>query len=84
MARPKPETPAPPSQYRRKVSPSHLPMMQRIIAHISQNDLHRLTTMEPRELRALLDLVRTAKNRRLDLATLLEEHNRHCTGQDRN
>ena len=70
----------PPSPYKRKVGTGHLPMMKRILARISQNDLHWLTHMETQELRALLDLIQTAKLKGLDIGVLLEEHNRHCTG----
>ena len=55
-------------------------MMERLLARISQSDLHWLTSMETQELRALLDLIQTAKHKRLDLAVLLEEHNRHIAG----
>ena len=55
-------------------------MMVRLLARISQNDLHWLNTLDAQELRALLQLIATAKARHLDIATLLEEHNRHCTG----
>ena len=82
MGKSTPATPAP-SPYRRKVSDGHLPMMGRLLARVSQNDLHWLTSMETQELRALLDLVQIAKRRRLDIATLLEQHNRHCTGSGR-
>ena len=51
-----------------------------ILARVSQNDLHWLTHMETQELRALLDLIQTAKLKQLDIGVLLEEHNRHCTG----
>ena len=46
--------------------------MERLLARVSQNDLHWLTSMETQDLRALLDLVQTAKRKRLDLAVLLE------------
>ena len=82
MPKPKPGLAAP-SQYKRKVEIGHLPMMQRLLDRISQNDLHWLTSMETQEMKALLDLIQTAKLRRLDLATLLQEHNRHCTGPQR-
>ena len=81
---PKAKPTAPPSQYKRKVGIGHLPMMKRMLDRISQNDLHWLTSMETQELKALLDLIQTAKLKRLDIATLLEEHNRHCTGPERN
>ena len=55
-------------------------MMVRLLARISRNDLHWLNTLDAQELRALLQLIATAKTRRLDIATLLEAHNRHCTG----
>ena len=45
-------------------------MMERLLARISQSDLHWLTSMETQELRALLDLIQTAKHKRLDLAVL--------------
>ncbi len=77
---PKPNNPL--SPYKRKVGVGHLPMMQRLLARISANDLHWLTGIETQELRALLDLVQTAKRKRLDIATLLEQHNRHCTGPE--
>ena len=48
----------------RAVSEGHLPMMERLLARVSQNDLHWLTSMETQELRALLDLVQTAKRHR--------------------
>ncbi len=64
----------------RAVSEGHLPMMERLLARVSQNDLHWLTSMETQELRALLDLVQTAKRKHLDIATLIEEHNRHIAG----
>ncbi len=76
--------PKPHPKSTRPVSEGHLPMMQRLHARISQNDLHWLNTMDTQELRALLLLIATAKQKRLDIATLLEEHNRHCTGKDRN
>lgn len=41
-----PKQTAPPSPYKRKVSAGHLPMMHRVLARISQNDLHWLTSME--------------------------------------
>ena len=81
---PKAKPSAPPSQHKRKVGIGHLPMMKRLLARISINDLHWLTSMETQELKALLDLVQTAKLKRIDIATLLEEHNRHCTGPDWN
>ena len=58
----------------------HLPMMVRLLARISRNDLHWLNTLDAQELRALLQLIATAKTKRLNIATLLEAHNRHCTG----
>ncbi len=76
--------PKPHPKSTRPVSEGHLPMMQRLHARISQNDLHWLNTMDTQELRALLLLIATAKQKRLDITTLLEEHNRHCTGKDRN
>ena len=72
---PKPHAPA-----TRAISFGHLPMMRRLMARISKNDLHWLNTLDAQELRTLLQLITTAKTRRLDIATLLEEHNRHCTG----
>ncbi len=80
---PKAKPSDPPSRYKRKVGIGHLPMMQRMLDRISQNDLHWLTSIETQELKALLDLVQTAKLKRLDLKTLVEEHNRHCTGPER-
>ncbi len=73
----------PQSKPSRAISEGHLPMMQRLIARISSNDLHWLNTMDTQELRAMLRLIATAKRKRLDVATLLEEHNRHCTGPGR-
>ena len=64
---PKPHAPA-----TRAISPGHLPMMVRLLARISQNDLHWLNTLDAQELRALLQLIATAKSRRLNIATLLE------------
>ena len=55
-------------------------IMVRLLARISRNDLHWLNTLDAQELRALLQLIATAKARHLNIATLLEEHNRHCTG----
>ena len=79
---PKPETPD-----AKATCPRHTrhqsrtpPMMVRLLARISRNDLHWLNTLDAQELRALLQLIATAKTRRLNIATLLEEHNRHCTG----
>ena len=72
--------PKPHARATRAISPGHLPMMVRLLARISQNDLHWLNTLDAQELRALLQLIATAKTRHLDIATLLEEHNRHCTG----
>ena len=81
MPKAKPSTP--PSRHKRKVGIGHLPMMKRILDRISVNDLHWMTSIETQELKALLDLIQTAKLKRLDLATLLEEHNRYCTGPER-
>ena len=72
-----------PSQHKRKVGIGHLPMMKRLLARVSINDLHWLTSIETQELKAMLDLIQTAKLKRIDIGTLLEEHNRHCTGPDR-
>ena len=72
--------PKPHARATRAISFGHLPMMVRLLARISQNDLHWLVTLDAQELRALLQLITTAKTRRLDIATLLDEHNRHCTG----
>ena len=54
----------------------------RLLARVSINDMHWLTSIETQQLKAMLDLVQTAKLKRLDIATLLEKHNRHCTGPD--
>ena len=75
-----PPMPKPHARATRAISPGHLPMMVRLLARISRNDLHWLNTLDAQELRALLQLIATAKTRRLNIATLLEEHNRHCTG----
>ena len=75
-----PPMPKPHARATRAISPGHLPMMVRLLARISRNDLHWLNTLDARELRTLLQLIATAKSRRLNIATLLEEHNRHCTG----
>ena len=72
--------PKPHARATRAISFGHLPMMVRLMARISKNDLHWLTTLDAQELRALLQLITTAKTRRLNIATLLDEHNRHCTG----
>ena len=72
--------PKPHARARRAISPGQVPMMLRLLARISLNDLHWLNTLDAQELRALLQLIATAKTRRLDIATLLAEHNRHCTG----
>ena len=76
----RPPMPKPHARATRAISPGHLPMMVRLLARISRNDLHWLNTLDAQELRALLQLIATAKTRRLNIATLLEEHNRHCTG----
>ena len=64
--------PKPHARATRAISPGHLPMMVRLLARISQNDLHWLNTLDAQELRALLQLIATAKSRRLNIATLLE------------
>ena len=64
--------PKPHARATRAISPGHLPMMVRLLARISRNDLHWLNTLDAQELRALLQLIATAKTKRLDIATLLE------------
>ena len=46
--------PKPHARATRAISPGHLPMMVRLLARISQNDLHWLNTLDAQELRALL------------------------------
>ena len=61
------------------VSKGHLPMMLRLFSRISANDLHWLTTIPTMELLALVELIHTAKERRLDLHTFYHVHNQRCT-----
>ena len=44
--------PKPHARATRAISPGHLPMMVRLLARISQNDLHWLNTLDAQELRA--------------------------------
>ena len=53
--------PKPHARATRAISPGHLPMMVRLLARISRNDLHWLNTLDAQELRALLQLIATAK-----------------------
>ena len=57
--------PKPHARATRAISPGHLPMMVRLLARISRNDLHWLNTLDAQELRALLQLIATAKTKRL-------------------
>ena len=45
--------PKPHARATRAISPGHLPMMVRLLARISLNDLHWLNTLDAQELRAL-------------------------------
>ena len=55
--------PKPHARATRAISPGHLPMMVRLLARISRNDLHWLNTLDAQELRALLQLIATAKTK---------------------
>jgi len=57
-------------------------MMERLLSRISANDLHWLNSMDPAELRTLLQLLQTAKQKKITLDTLIDAHNTTCAVRD--